>query len=302
MALWDSYKKGFVIFLKVEAGLSDNTKENYLRDVDKLTQFLDYNFPNISLDAIELKHLNEFVMWIAEVGLSASSQSRIISGVKSFFYYLQAEDLISKNPSELLQAPKLKRKLPEVLTYEEIQAMISVIDRSKPDGERNAAILEVFYGCGLRVSELTNLLLSNLYLDENFIRIIGKGNKERLVPIGEAAIKQLNIYTSAIRNHIAIKTGNQDYVFLNKTGTKISRIFIFMIVKALAEKAGIAKNISPHTFRHSFATHLVEGGADLRAVQEMLGHASITTTEIYTHIDRTYLKEVILNFHPRARG
>ena len=298
--MWEAYRKGFAIYLQVEKGLSGNTQENYLRDVDKLFQFFEFTYPDVKLHQVELKHLSEFINWVAEIGLSAASQARILSGIKSFFIYLISEDIIEANPSELLQTPKLKRKLPEVLSIDEIDAMIKAEDASKPEGERNRAILEVLYSSGLRVSELVNLQLSNTFLDDGFLRIIGKGNKERLVPIGSSAIKQLTTYLRFVRSHITPKPGQQDYVFLNKRGTKLSRVMIFLILKRLAAEAGISKTISPHTFRHSFATHLVEGGADLRAVQEMLGHESITTTEIYTHLDRTYLKEVISRFHPRS--
>lgn len=300
MAVSDSYKKGFAIYLQVEKGLSANTQENYLRDIDKLFQFLAFSYPDLSLHKVELQHLSAFLSWVAEIGLSAASQARIMSGIKSFFSYLVNEDILQNNPSELLITPKLSRKLPEVLSIEEIDAMLNAIDRSKPEGERNKAMLEVLYSSGLRVSELTGLLLSNVFLDEGFLRIIGKGNKERLVPIGSSASAQLHLYLNHVRIHIPIQHGMHDIVFLNKRGSALSRVYVFTVIKTLAALAGISKNISPHTFRHSFATHLVEGGADLRAVQEMLGHESITTTEIYTHLDRNYLKEVIARFHPRA--
>lgn len=295
-----AYKRGFAIYLQVEKGLSAKTREAYLGDIEKLFQFLDFSFPEIKFTEITLKHLSEFINWIAEIGLNATSQARIISGIKSFFTYLVSENVLTSNPAELLLTPKLKRKLPEVLSPEEIDQLIAAIDRSTPEGERNKAIIEVLYSCGLRVSEVVNLRLSSLSLDEGFISVIGKGNKQRLVPIGSSAISQIQLYLKNIRNHADIVQGNEDIVFLNRRGRKLSREMIFMIIKDLAAKAGITKSISPHTFRHSFATHLVEGGADLRAVQEMLGHESITTTEIYTHLDRSYLKEVIANFHPRS--
>jgi integrase/recombinase XerD len=298
--MWSSYRTGFAIYLQVEKGLSGNTQENYLRDIDKLFEFFSFSYPDITLEKITLKHLTEFINWIAEIGLSAASQARIISGIKSFFIYLINEDVITKNPSELLVTPKLKRKLPEVLLKEEIDAMILAQDASLPEGERNRAIIEVLYSCGLRVSELVNLQLSNIFWQDEFLRIIGKGNKERLVPIGQTALKQILRYKEGVRKNIAPKPGQHDFLFLNKRGTQLTREMIFMIIKKLALEAGIKKSISPHTFRHSFATHLVEGGADLRAVQEMLGHESITTTEIYTHLDRSYLKEVVLRFHPRS--
>jgi integrase/recombinase XerD len=298
--MWEAYRKGFAIYLQVEKGLSGNTQENYLRDIDKLFEFFSFAYPDVTLEKITLKHLTEFINWIAEIGLSAASQARIISGIKSFFIYLINEDVIAKNPSELLVTPKLKRKLPEVLQKEEIDAMILAQDASLPEGERNRAIIEVLYSCGLRVSELVNLQLSNIFWQDEFLRIIGKGNKEGLVPIGQTALKQILRYKEGVRKHILPKPGQHDFLFLNKRGTKLTREMIFMIIKKLALEAGIKKSISPHTFRHSFATHLVEGGADLRAVQEMLGHESITTTEIYTHLDRSYLKEVISRFHPRS--
>ena len=250
---------------------------------------------------LELKTLQKFIHWINELGLSEFSQARIVSGIKAFYKYLLMEDLTTSNPSELLEAPKLKRKLPDTLSINEIEKIIDSIDLSKPSGERDKAIIETLYSCGLRVSELTNLKISNIYFDASFIRVIGKGDKERLVPLGSKAIKQIEIYMHQVRNHIAIKKGNEDFVFLNNKGTKLSRIMIFMLIKKLAAQVGIQKNISPHTFRHSFATHLVEGGADLRALQEMLWHESITTTEIYTHLDRSYLRQTLMAYHPRFK-
>lgn len=271
-----------------------------MRDIDKLFEFFSFTFPDIKLEQITLKHLTDFINWVAEIGLSAASQARIISGVKSFFLYLINEDVLQHNPAELLITPKLKRKLPEVLNKEEIDAMLLAQDASLPEGERNRAIIEVLYSCGLRVSELVNLQLSNIFWQDEFLRIIGKGNKERLVPIGQTALKQILRYKDGVRKQISPKPGQHDFLFLNKRGAKLTREMIFTIIKRLAADAGIKKTVSPHTFRHSFATHLVEGGADLRAVQEMLGHESITTTEIYTHLDRSYLKEVISRFHPRS--
>lgn len=293
--------RGFAMHIKVEKGLSDNTRENYLRDVEKLYSFLEMKHPGISLSSVKLLHLSEFLTWLAELGLSAKSQARIQSGIKRFFKYVLSEDMISEDPSELLQTPKLSRKLPEVLDIDEIDAMLAAIDRSNPvSGERDYAIIETLYGCGLRVSELVNLLLSNIYWKEGFLRVIGKGDKERLVPIAGHTLEHLNIYKNTVRIHLDVQPGHQDYLFLNRFGKKLSRVAVFNLTKTLAAKAGIKKDISPHTFRHSFATHLVEGGADLRAVQEMLGHASITTTEIYTHLDRSFLKEVVQRYHPRA--
>ncbi len=247
---------------------------------------------------ITLKDLQHFVEWIAKLGINATSQARIISGIRSFFKFCMIENIITKDPAVLLDAPKLKRSLPDVLSFEEIENIISQIDLSKPDGTRNKAILETMYSCGLRVSETVNLKISCLYFDIGFIRVIGKGDKERLVPIGRDAIKYIKIYRDTVRNYITPQKNFEDVLFLNKFGKSLSRVMIFYIIKDLAKKAGITKNISPHTFRHSFATHLVEGGADLRAVQEMLGHESITTTEIYTHLSRDYLRETLQNFHP----
>lgn len=299
--LWQSYKKSFKHYLRLEKGLSINSIDAYLSDYDKLAQFaLMKNFGQ-SPCGLSTQQLRQFIHWIAELGLSASSQARIISGIKALYKFLILEDEINHDPSELLEAPRLGRKLPETLSTEEIYQMMHAIDRSTPEGERNLAILEVMYSCGLRVSETVNLLISNLFLHEGFIKVTGKGNKERFIPIGNAAIKQINIYNQQIRNHQPIKPTCQDILFLNRRGGQLSRVMVFLIIKNLAEKAHINKNISPHTFRHSFATHLVEGGADLRAVQEMLGHESITTTEIYTHLDRSYLHDTLLTFHPMSK-
>ena len=299
--LYETYKRPFTIYLKVEKNLSDNSIEAYIHDIEKLFQYLEMAHEGITFREIKLKHLTSFIDWIAELGMTATSQGRIISGIKGFFIYLIGEGILQENPAELLSTPRLKRALPEVLSREEIESMIAQIDRSKPDGERNAAMLETLYACGLRVSELVNLKLSKIDFDEEIVSVIGKGNKERLVPIGKAARKQLKTYINKVRVHLDIKSGYEDYVFLSKFGKPLSRIMVFLIIKDLAMKAGIDKEISPHTFRHSFATHLVEAGADLRAVQEMLGHASIITTEIYTHMDSGYLKEVITSFHPRSK-
>src|SRR5207249_7845832 len=247
----------------------------------------------------DLNDLRKFIKWISELGMTATSQARIISGIRGFYKYCLIENIVAVDPTNLLEAPKLKRSLPDVLSFEEIEEIISQIDLSKPEGGRNKAILETMYSCGLRVSEVVNLRISHLYLDLGFIRVLGKGDKERLVPIGRSAVKYINIYKNKIRVHVQPVYGNEDILFLNNRGSKLSRVMIFLIIKELVRKTDIKKNISPHTFRHSFATHLVEGGADLRAVQEMLGHESITTTEIYTHLDREYLRENILRFHPR---
>ena len=245
-----------------------------------------------------LQDLQQFIHWVAVLGIAGTSQARIISGIRSFFKYCIIENIITKDPTALLEAPKLKRSLPDTLSIEEIEKILAQIDLSKPEGGRNKAILETLYSCGLRVSEIVNLRISGLYFDVGFLRVIGKGDKERLVPIGQSAIRYINIYRKDIRVHIPVKPGQEDILFLNRRGSKLTRVMIFLMLKELVLKAGINKNISPHTFRHSFATHLVEGGADLRAVQEMLGHESITTTEIYTHLDREYLRETLHRFHP----
>jgi integrase/recombinase XerD len=300
--MWDAYKKGFKAYLQLEKSLSDNSVEAYIRDIDKLTQYLQEVSKLKNPDAIELKDLQQFLKWITEIGMTASSQARIISGIKSFYRYCMVENITSKDPTTLLEAPKLRRALPDVLSFQEIEAIINQIDLSKPEGGRNKAILETLYSSGLRVSELVELKISQLYLDVGFIRVIGKGNKERLVPIGSSAIHFIQIYKDKIRVHSIPKPGNEDILFLNQRGTKLTRVMIFLIIKDLVKKTGIKKTVSPHTFRHSFATHLVEGGADLRAVQEMLGHESITTTEIYTHLDREFLRKTLEQYHPAFKG
>jgi integrase/recombinase XerD len=300
--MWEPYKKGYKAWLQLERSLSDNSVEAYLRDIDKLTQFLETTGSLKSPEAIETKDLQRFLQWIGELGLHAASQARILSGIRSFYKYCFIEQIVKKDPTTLLESPKLKRALPDVLGFEEIEAIIGQIDLSKPEGGRNKAILETMYSCGLRVSELVNLRISSLYLDTGFIRVIGKGDKERLVPIGQSAIKYIRIYQQEIRVHVPVKPGSENILFLNRRGSKLSRVMIFLLLKDLVSKAGITKNISPHTFRHSFATHLVEGGADLRAVQEMLGHESITTTEIYTHLDREYLRETLHRHHPAFKS
>ncbi len=297
---WQIYIKGFKAYLQLERSLSKNSIEAYQHDIEKLCQFLEIKKVTATPEEIDLSTLREFLRWISELGMMPTSQARIISGIKAFYKYLMMEDLIKKNPSELLEAPKTARKLPDVLHVDEIDEMISMIDLSKPEGVRNKAILETMFSCGLRVTETVNLKISDISFTDQFVRVIGKGNKERLVPIGRVAIKAINIYTSTIRNHIEPKVGSHDILFLNNRGTKLSRVMIFLLIKKFAMEAGIKKKISPHTFRHSFATSLVEAGADLRAVQQMLGHESITTTEIYTHIDREFLRDVITQFHPRS--
>lgn len=296
--MWDSYKKGFKAWLQLEKSLAANSVEAYLHDIDKLTDYLQANDKMLSPQALELKDLEKFVQWIQELGMTVTSQSRIISGLRSFYTYCIIEQIVTVNPTALLETPKQKRPLPDTLSFQEIESIIEQIDLSKPEAGRNKAILETLYSCGLRVSELVNLRLSCLYLDVGFVRVIGKGDKERLVPIGSDAIKYINLYKNNIRVHLNIKPGQEDILFLNRRGSKLSRVMIFILLKDLAQKAGIVKNISPHTFRHSFATHLVEGGADLRAVQEMLGHESITTTEIYTHLNREFLRDTLHQFHP----
>ncbi len=293
--------KGFKRYLTLERSLSNNSVEAYVADVKKLYQFIEQSEQHKSIQKLELGDLREFLKWLNEFNISSTTQARIISGIKSFYGYLYLEEVVTTDPSELLEAPRIGRKLPVTLSIEEIDSIESVIDQSKPEGPRNKAIIECLYSCGLRVSELLNLKLSNIFADEGFVRVIGKGDKERLVPIGSSALKLVLIYVNEVRVHIPVQPKNEDFVFLNKRGTKLSRIMIFNIVKDLTEKAGIQKVVSPHTFRHSFATHLVEGGADLRAVQEMLGHESITTTEIYTHLDRQYLRATITEFHPRQK-
>jgi len=296
--MWEPYKKGFKAYLQLEKSLSDNSVQAYLRDIELLTRHLLEKKSPKNPAELTLKDLQQFIKWITELGMMASSQSRIISGLRAFYKYCLLEHISKTDPTTLLEAPKLKRSLPDTLSFDEIENMIQQIDLSKAEGGRNKAILETMYSCGLRVSEVVNLKISQLYLDAGFIRVIGKGDKERLVPVGSSAIKYINIYKKEIRVHLDIKKGSEDVLFLNNRGSKLSRVMIFYIIKDLALKAGIKKTVSPHTFRHSFATHLVEGGADLRAVQEMLGHASITTTEIYTHLDREFLKKTLEQFHP----
>jgi integrase/recombinase XerD len=296
--MWEIHKKGFKAYLQLEKSLSENSVEAYVHDVEKLTQFLLLNHLGKNPKEIELSHLESFLKWINELGMTSSSQARIISGLRTFYKFCLQEQISLTDPTALLEAPKLAKHLPDTLSFHEIEEILSAIDMSLPEGVRNKAIIETLYSCGLRVSELVNLKLSCLYFNDGYVRITGKGGKERLVPIGDSAIKYIEIYLQNVRVHVSIESGNEDVVFLNKRGTKLSRVMIFMIIKDLAKKAGITKKISPHTFRHSFATHLVEGGADLRAVQEMLGHESITTTEIYTHLDREYLRDTLQQFHP----
>lgn len=293
------YKKGYKSFLLLEKSLSKNSIDAYLHDLSLLEKYLVMIDSQKTVGQLTLSDIQLFLGWINEIGMGARSQARIISGLKSFFKHLILEDIITANPIELIESPKVGRKLPDTLSIAEINNIIDAIDLSTPEGTRNKAIIETLYGCGLRVTELCSLKLSWLYFNDGFIRIIGKGDKERLIPVGSVAEKNINIYLEQIRCHLNIKKGCEDILFLNRRGGQLSRVMIFNIVKDYAAKAGINKTISPHTFRHSFATHLIEGGADLIAVQEMLGHESITTTEIYTHLDRNFLKETIMNHHPR---
>lgn len=295
---WDTVNRDFKRYLLLERGLAENSIEAYQNDVLKLQHYCELH--EITIPQITTKELQSFLLWINEFSISTYSQARILSGIKTFFKFLQIEYDYESNPAELIEAPRVARKLPSVLSIEEIDQLIAAIDLSSPEGMRNKAILEVLYGCGLRVSELCNLKRSNLFLDVEFIKVEGKGNKERLIPIGQQAIQYLKIYLNEVRVHTPVKAGNEDYVFLNRRGAALSRVMIYIIVKDLATKINLQKEISPHTFRHSFASHLVEGGADLRAVQDMLGHESITTTEIYTHIDKDYLQSVITQYHPRS--
>lgn len=297
---WKIYIGQFKSYLKLERSLADNSIEAYLRDIKKLKEFFLIKEKETSPLKVSQQDLVDFIEFINELGLAQQSQARIISGLKAFYKYLLYEQIIDRDPSELLETPKLGRRLPDTLDFHEIEALFAAIDQSTPHGVRNRALLETLYSSGLRVSELIDLKISNIYEDIGFLRVIGKGSKERLVPVGREALKQIKIYHDQVRVHLNIKNGNEDFIFLNKRGSKLSRVMIFMIIKDLALAIDLKKNISPHTFRHSFATHLIEGGADLRAVQEMLGHESITTTEIYTHLDRDYLKQVIQEFHPRS--
>jgi integrase/recombinase XerD len=297
---WKADIAGFKTYLRLEKSLSGNSVEAYIHDVEKLCQYLDYNKNPATASELKTADIRGFIQWISELGMTATTQSRILSGLRAFYRYLLLENVVNHDPTELIDGPKTPRHLPDTLDVEEIERLMEAIDRSTPDGERNRAMLEVLYGCGLRVSELVELKISRIHPEESFISVIGKGDKERLIPIGSTALKHIALYRENVRPHVAPKKGEEDILFLNKFGKRLSRVMVFMIIKKLAVLAGIKKTISPHTFRHSFATHLVEGGADLRAVQEMLGHASITTTEIYTHVDRRFLKEQVMMFHPRS--
>jgi len=297
---WSESKKGYESFLRLEKSLSQNSVSAYINDINKLISFLDIENKKVTPDKVKLQHLKSFVEWLNQKGVSPRTQARTISGIKSFFRYLLIEEKITSDPTTLLESPRIGRKLPDVLSMEEIALLIDSVDVTKPEGQRNRAMLETLYSCGLRVSELVNLKLSNLYFDQNFIKIEGKGEKERLVPISKNAVEEIRKYIEGSRKDLNISKESANILFLNRRGKKLSRVMIFTIIKGLAQKVGLEKKISPHTFRHSFATHLINGGADLRAVQEMLGHESIPTTEIYTHLDKDYLKATIQQFHPRS--
>lgn len=296
---WTGAINGFKAYLKLEKGLSANSIDAYLRDIRKLEEFITELEEDVPPEKVTQDLLNRFVANLYERKLNDRSQARIISGVRAFYKFMLMEDLMDRDPTELIEGPKLSRKLPDTLSYEEIVQLIGALDLSTPEGTRNKAMLETLYSCGLRVTELVELRISCLHFDADFIRVIGKGDKERLIPIGSDAQKYINIYRTEVRNHILIKPGQDDFLFLNRRGSKLSRISVFNIIKDAALKAGIKKSISPHTFRHSFATHMIERGADLRAVQQMLGHESITTTEIYTHLDKEFLRSTINKYHPR---
>lgn len=298
--MWQSYIKHFKNYLRLERSFSDNSVQAYVRDTEKLAEYIELAAINVSPVDTKEAHLLAFLKYLSELGLTAHSQARILSGIRAFYKYLLLENEITEDPTELIESPRLPRKLPDVLSYAEIEQMLSAIDHSTAEGTRNRAIIEVLYSSGLRVSELIGLQITFCYFDIGFIRILGKGDKVRLVPIGKEAIKYTELYLEHVRSELPVKKDSEDIVFLNRRGGQLSRVMIFLIIKDVAEKAGINKKVSPHTFRHSFATHLIEGGASLRAVQEMLGHESITTTEIYTHLDRDYLRQIITEFHPRA--
>jgi len=297
---WEDSKKGYENYLKLEKSLSQNSIAAYINDITKLVDFLNDKFKSIAPDKVKLNHLKSFVEWLNERGVSPRTQARTISGIKSFYKYLLIEGKISSDPTALLESPKIGRKLPDILSMEEIDSLIDAIDLGKAEGQRNKAMLETLYSCGLRVSELVNLKITNLFFEQGFIKVEGKSDKERLVPVSGRAVEEINKYLSNYRKTLRVNKDSENVLFLNRRGRKLSRVMIFTIIKNLAGKTKIDKKISPHTFRHSFATHLINGGADLRAVQEMLGHESILTTEIYTHLDRDYLRSTIHQFHPRS--
>ncbi len=298
---WDLHLKGFRSFLALEKSLSKNSIAAYTADVEKLASYFISSGIEITPDRVKYEDLKGFLIWINKMGVSASTQTRIISGIKAFYKYLLMEEIISQNPTELLESPRVGRKLPDTLNIEEVDLLIDSFDLSSENGQRNKAIIETLYSCGLRVSELIDLKISNLHFKQGYIKVVGKGDKERLTPIGKEAMNQIQLYIDNYRNHLKVQSGEEDIVFLNNRGHKLSRVMIFLIIKKQIEKCGLKKNVSPHTLRHSFASHLVDKGADLRAVQEMLGHESITTTEIYTHLDRDYLQRAIEDFHPRSK-
>lgn len=297
---WEDSKKGYENYLKLEKSLSQNSVAAYINDINKLIDFLDKKHKRVAPDKVKLNHLKSFIQWLNERGVSPRTQARTISGIKSFYKYLLIEGKITSDPTALLESPKIGRKLPDILSMEEIDSLIDAVDLEKPEGQRNKAMLETLYSCGLRVSELVNLKITNLHFEQGFVKIEGKADKERLVPVSNRAVDEINKYMNGYRKTLKIHKDSENILFLNRRGKKLSRVMVFTIIKNLAEKVGIDKKISPHTFRHSFATHLINGGADLRAVQEMLGHESILTTEIYTHLDRDYLKNTIHQFHPRS--
>ncbi|RIJ47641.1 site-specific tyrosine recombinase XerD [Maribellus luteus] len=297
---WEDSKKGYENYLKLEKSLSQNSIAAYINDINKLTDFLANKYKGVAPDKVKLDQLKAFVEWLNERGVSPRTQARTISGIKSFYKYLLIEGKITNDPTALLESPKIGRKLPDILTMEEIDTLINAIDLNKAEGQRNKAMLETLYSCGLRVSELVNLKITNLFFEQGFIKVEGKGEKERLVPASKSAIEEINKYLTTYRKKLRVSKDSENILFLNRRGRKLSRVMIFTIIKNLAEKVGLGKKISPHTFRHSFATHLINGGADLRAVQEMLGHESILTTEIYTHLDRDYLRNTIHQYHPRS--
>jgi integrase/recombinase XerD len=298
---WEEAIEGFRIFLKLEKSLSTNSIEAYLRDVEKLKLYATAELGIQTPLFLDFKKLSSFLIYLGNFGFTATSQARIICGIRAFYKYLLVDDLLQVDPTELLESPKLTRHLPDILNIQEIESIIDNIDMSLPNANRDKAIIEILYGCGLRVSELVNLKLSQIYVDDEFLKVVGKGNKERLVPLGSPALKAIQHYMASDRMHVKVQTGFEDFLFLNNRGKNYSRVMIFLIIKQRVSNAGIRKVISPHTFRHSFASHMVEGGADLRAVQEMLGHESILTTEIYTHVDSSLLRESIVQFHPRGR-
>lgn len=299
-SMWNKNIHDFEVFLKLEKSLSPNSISAYIHDIHKLIQYLEAAHIEKKVSEIELSNLQKFVQWISELGITPRTQARVISGIKAFFTYLLLEEIIETNPTALLETPKVGKKLPVVLSVKEIDKLLAAIDLSKPEGQRNKAMLETLYSCGLRVTELINLKISNMYPDLGFIRVVGKGNKERLIPISAKALKEIDLYYQDRRRLSNINKEDENVVFLNRRGKRLTRVMVFTIIKDLANKIQLKKKISPHTFRHSFATHLVEGGADLRAVQEMLGHESILTTEIYTHLDSEYLRDTIIRFHPRS--